>query len=207
MVCCCISALAARLQGYLHNKSVPGFGALGVFGVGQSLARLGNPRENLGGASKRALWASSEALCRSSGACCASYGPFGSVLGSISGPSRPQNLCSRRGESIDFRKSAFPLSIFILGSKSPLKVTSWTPKWRSRRAQSASRALPDALGDAFWPSLGVSWSAPGCPWAVLERSGPSRGYPRACLGPFLEGFGMDLEVRAAKEEGIHSEPS
>ena len=37
------------LQGYLHNKSVPGFGALGVFGVGQSLARLGNPRENLDG--------------------------------------------------------------------------------------------------------------------------------------------------------------
>ena len=82
------------LQGYLHNKSVPGFGALGVFGVGQSLARLGNPRENLGGASKRALWASSEALCRSSGACCASHGPFGSVLGSIRGSSRHQNLLS-----------------------------------------------------------------------------------------------------------------
>ena len=82
------------LQGYLHNKSVPGFGALGVFGVGQSLARLGNPRENLGGASKRALWASSEALCRSPGACCASHGPFGSVLGSIRGSSRHQNLLS-----------------------------------------------------------------------------------------------------------------
>ena len=49
----------------------------------------------------------------------------------------------------------------------------WTPQRRSRRVQSASRALPDALGDVFWSSLGVPSSALGCPWAVLERSGPS----------------------------------
>ena len=152
---------------------------------------LGTPRIQLG-ASKRAgcaaevasgaLSASSEALLRSSSARCASQERSRCVLGSILGPSGPQNLCSRQGESLDFRKSAFPLSIFILGSKSPLKVTSWTPKWRSRRAQSTSRALPEAIRDAFWLSLGVSWSAPGCPGAVLERSGKAphlteRGVP------------------------------
>ncbi len=80
------------------------------------------------------------------------------------------------------------------------------PKIVPKRVQSASRALPEAIRDAFGPSLGVSWGAPGCPWLVLERSGPSWGYPRACLGPFFQGFGMDLEVRTAKEEGIHNEP-
>ena len=74
-----------------------------------------------------------------------------------------------------------------------------------KRVQSASRALPETIRDAFWPSLGVSWGGPGCPWAVLERSGPSWGYPPACLGPIVEGFGMDLEVRTAKEKGIHNE--
>ena len=41
----------------------------------------------------------------------------------------------------------------------------------------------------------------------LERSGPSCGGTPAYLGPIFEEFGMDLEVRAAKEEGMHSEPS
>ena len=118
----------------------------------------------------------------------------------------PKSMLPSRREH-RFQKISVSAIYLHFGLQIPLKVTSWTPQWRSRRAQSASRALPDALGDAFWPSLGVSWSAPGCPWAVLERSGLSRGYPRACLGPFLEEFGMDLEVRAAKEEGIHSEPS
>ena len=42
----------------------------------------------------------------------------------------------------------------------------------------------------------------------LGRFGALRallGYPRACLGPIFEGFGMDLEVCTAKEEGIHNE--
>ena len=81
------------------------------------------------------------------------------------------------------------------------------PKIVPKRVLSASRALPETIRNAFWPSLGVPWGAPGCSSAVLGRSGPSWGYPRACLGPILEGFGMDLEVRAAKEEGIHNEPS
>ena len=54
-------------------------------------------------------------------------------------------------------------------------------KTRPKRLKSA----PRRFGDAFWPSLGLSWSAPGCPWAVLERSRPSWRYPRACLGPFF----------------------
>ena len=70
-----------------------------------------------------ALLGSSWALLCSSSAPCASEGHFGCVLGSILGPSGPQNQCSRRGESIDSRKSAFPRSILILGSKSPLKIT------------------------------------------------------------------------------------
>ena len=132
-----------------------------------------------------ALLASSQALLRSSSARFASQERSRCVLGSILGPSGPQNLCSRRGESIDFRKSAFPLSIFILGPKSPLKVTSWTPKWRSRRAQSASRALPDALQDAFSSSQGVSWGAPGWP----RPPGGSRDAPGTALGPFSIHFG------------------
>ena len=156
----------------------------------RNLSRDWGTRTEVGAtwASQRALWASSEALCRSSGACCASHGPFGSVLGSISRPSRPPNLCSRRGESIDFRKSAFPRSIFILGSKSPLKVTSWTPKWRSRRVLSAPRALQDALRDAFWPSRGVSWGALGCPWAFWSAQGLPGGTP----APLWEVFWKDL---------------
>ena len=96
----------------------------------------------------------SGALLGSSWALLRSEEHFGCVLGSIWGPSGPQNQCSRRGESIDSRKSAFPRSTLILVSKSPLKLTIWTPQWRSRRVQSASRAPPHALQDAFWPSLG-----------------------------------------------------
>ena len=66
-------------------------------------------------------------------------------------------------------------------------------KTRPNRVKSASRR--GSLG-ALLGALGPFWSAQGPP-----------GGNRACLGPFLEGFGMDLEVRAAKEEGIHSEPS
>ena len=49
----------------------------------------------------------------------------------------------------------------------------WMPQQRPRRVQSAARALPNALGDVFRSSLGIPSSALGCPWAVLERSGPS----------------------------------
>ena len=48
----------------------------------------------------------------------------------------------------------------------------------------------------------------GRSWVALGRFGALRallGYPRACLGPIFEGFGMDLEVCTAKEEGIHNE--
>ena len=104
---------------------------------------------------------------RSSSARVASQKRFGCVLGSILRPSGLHNLCSRGGESIDFRKSAFPQSLSIWRSKNgsqndhlhariALMTRPKRLKSAPRRVQSASRALPDALGDAFWLSLRVS---------------------------------------------------
>ena len=118
----------------------------------------------------------------------ASQERFGCVLSSILGPSGPQNLCSRRGESIDFRKAAFPLSIFIFASKTPLKMTSWTPQWHSRRIPSASRALPDAVRDAFRSSLrslGALLGAFGPFWSAQD---PVRGTPAPLGQAFWRNF-------------------
>ena len=75
------------------------------------------------------------------------------------------------------------------------------PQVVPKRVQSASRALPEAIRDAFWRSLGVSSGAPACPWAVLERSAPSRGYPQTPLGIILKGFCKDSEVSYAVTYG------
>ena len=149
-----------------------------------------------------ALWESSQALMLSSSARFASQERFGSDLGSISRPSRLQNRCSRVGESIDFRKSTFPLSILNLISKSPLKRPSRTPRNRSRRLQSALRGLPDALGDGFWFSGGLLERS----WVLSGRFGALRaliGVPLHPLGNILWGFCNDLGVHTAEEEYIH----
>ena len=117
---------------------------------------------------------------RSSSARFASQERFGSVLGSILGPSGPQNLCSRRGESIDFRKSAFPLSILILISKSPLKTIPRRPQWRSRRVQSlpkSSQTFSETLFRRLRGSLGGLLGELG----FLERP---RDGPGGVLVPF-----------------------
>ena len=74
----------------------------------------------------------------------------------------------------------------------------------SKAPQERSQTLLETLFGRLWGSLGSLLGALGPFWSA---QGPSRGYPRACWGPFLHGFGMDLEVRAAKEDGTHSEPS
>ena len=80
------------------------------------------------------------------------------------------------------------------------------PKARPKRLKSAPRGDPKRFLAVSGGLLGRSWGAPGRPWAALERSGPSWGYPRAYLGPIFEEFGMDFEVRTATEEDIHNEP-
>ena len=84
-----------------------------------------------------------------------------------------QNLCSRRGESIDFRKSAFPLSIFILGSKSPLK------------ALMAFKTHLETLFGRLWGSLGAILGALGPFWSA---QGPPGGTPT----PVWDQFWKDL---------------
>ena len=68
-------------------------------------------------------------------------------------------------------------------------VTPEPPQRRSRRVRSASSALPDALRDAFWSSLGGSWGVLERPWAVLERSAPFAGSVQGlCRTPFSSDF-------------------
>ena len=55
--------------------------------------------------------------------------------------------------------------------------------------RSASRALPDALRDAFWSYLESSWGVLERPWAVLERSAPFAGSLQG-LGAHFKWFSM-----------------
>ena len=92
--------------------------------------------------------------------------------------------------------------------------TSRQRKLNSTLNQMALKTRPKRLKSAprrSWRRfLAVSGGLLGRSWVPLGRFGTLRallGVPPACLGPILEGFGMDLEVRAAKEEGIHDESS
>ena len=60
--------------------------------------------------------------------------------------------------------------------------------------------------ESFWSRLKASGAVLKLLRVLLQALGPV-GALRALLGVPPRLFGMDLEVRTAKEEGIHNEPS
>ena len=125
-----------------------------------------------------ALLGLSWTLVHSSTARFASQERFGSDFGSILRPSGPQKPCWESNASMIFIKLAIPPSISILSSKSPPKMTSWTPQWRSRRVQSVSRAPQEHPQTLLKTLFGRLWGLLGRSWVPLGRFGA----PRAFLG-------------------------
>ena len=82
----------------------------------------------------------------------------------------------------------------------------WLPKSSQsgfKAPQERSQRRFETLFGHLWGSLGALLGALGPFW---NAQGPPGGTPAPVWDQFFKGFGMDLEVRTAKEEGIHNEP-
>ena len=77
------------------------------------------------------------------------------------------------------------------------------PIWLPKSSQSASKAPQERSQKGFETLFGRLGRSLGALLGVLRPFWSAQGPPG--VPPIFEGFGMDLEVCTAKEEGIHNE--